>query len=369
MYENPRLGENKKAKKNDQTCHAFRSHIVIPTEALRIWFEIHSSFLDKGSRKMNNRKRVQVLGLIAALLFFGTIPAQADILSLGFSNLMPLDEGTDGLYEGWAIIGGSPVSTGLFNVNGSGQTVAPGTGDPIDVFDVGLDLTGATAIKISLEPVGDADPAPSGLIVLTGDVIGDEAMLYAALPGLDMLSNAKGTYILATPSDNDTYPDNDDQGVWFLAMPGPMAGLTGLPDLGANWTYEGWAVNVSGGSPMPYSTGTFDDPDGFDSDEAGCNGGGPPFPGQDFSDFHCGPTLDLDSGDFVLVISIEPVPDNSPGPFQFKPLAGAVPTDALGMANMLGNQTSETFPTGIANISGLSATSETTWGDLKAIFR
>ena len=59
---------------------------------------------------------------------------------------------------------------------------------------------------------------------------------------------------------------------------------------------------------------------GFDSNEAGCMGGSPPFPGQDFTAFHCGPVLDLDSGYFAAVVSIDPVPDTGPGPFQLKPL-------------------------------------------------
>lgn len=272
---------------------------------------------------MNFRNRLSILLAMAIMLVAGGAFAQAQSLALDFSNLMILDEYSDGLYEGWAIIGGAPVSTGVFNVNAAGQTVDM-DGNVIDIFNTGVDLSDATSIKISIEPPMDADPAPSGLIVLSGDVSDGMAYLHAALPGLDMLETATGCYILATPSDNAMYPDNDDQGVWFLNMPGPVAGLVGLPDLGDAWTYEGWAVDMSGGAPMPYSTGTFSSGEGFDSDMAGCMGGGPAFPGQDFSAYHCGPVLDLDSGDFALVISIEPVPDNSPAPFQFKPLAGGV---------------------------------------------
>jgi len=316
-------------------------------------------------------KRMGIATLIMTLLMAGAAVAQtgAESLTLGFANLMPLDEAVDGVYEGWAIIDGMPVSTGVFNVNESGETVAPGTGELIEIFNTGTDLSGASSIKISLEPADDMDPGPSGLIVLTGMLEGDTAQLVAAVPGLDVLPAATADYILATPSDNESAPDNDNQGVWYLTMPGPEAGLMGLPDLGAGWIYEGWAVDFSGDAPMPNSTGTFTSGEGFDSDEAGCNGGGPAFPGQDFTDFHCGPTLNLDSGDFALVISIEPVPDNNAGPFQFKPLAGMVPTDAVGMSNCLTNQTDATFPTGVATISGVTAVSNSTWGDLKASYR
>ena len=159
---------------------------------------------------------------------------------------MPLNTATDGMYEGWAVIGGVPYSTGVFNVDAMGHTVDPGTGDPIDVFHTGLDLSGTTDIKITLEPAGDSDPAPSGLVVLEGGVMGDEAQLVPAIPGYATLSAAMGCYILASPSDNSVDTTNDNQGMWFLCMPGPVAGLTGLPDLGPNWTYEGWVVDVSG---------------------------------------------------------------------------------------------------------------------------
>ncbi len=306
--------------------------------------------------------------LTVALCTMLALPAMSAELVLSFDNLMPLNESTDGIYEGWAIIDGAPVSTGVFNVDSSGQTLMPG-GGALPFFTVVDNIGQASAIKISLEPVGDSDPAPSGLIVLTGNLESEVTPLSAALPGLEMLTTSEGSYILATPSDNDTNPDNDDQGIWFLAMPGPMAGLTNLPDLGPNWVYEGWVVDVSGGSPMPYSTGTFTSGEGFDSDEAGCNGGGPPFPGQDYVAYHCGPELDLDTGDFAAVISIEPVPDNGPGPFMFKPLAGLIPENALTEGGMLGNQVEGTFPTGSATITGSVAVEASNWGSLKAAYR
>jgi len=317
---------------------------------------------------MKFRNRFSTLCALALMVVAGGAFAQMENLALDFSNLMVLDPDVDGLYEGWAIIDGAPVSTGVFNVDGDGMTVDT-DGNPIDIFSTGTDLSGATSIKISIEPPMDMDPAPSGLIVLSGDVMDGMAYLHAAIPGLDSLGDATGCYILATPSDNEMYPDNNDQGVWYLSMPGPMAGLMGLPDLGSSWTYEGWAVDVSGGSPMPYSTGTFASGEGADSDEAGCMGGGPAFPGQDFTEYHCGPVLDLDSGDFALVISIEPVPDNNPAPFQFKPLAGMVPTDALENGGDLGNQTADTFPSGVASISGTVAVENMDWDSVKASYR
>jgi len=312
---------------------------------------------------------LRILLAVLAVGAAGAALAGDHDLSLSFSDLMPLDPLTDGLYEGWAIVDGLPVSTGVFNVNAAGEPVDAGSGEVIPVFHAAQAISMATSIKITLEPPMDADPAPSGLVMLSGDPAGGTALLTAAVPGLAMLSAATGAGILATPSDNGVDTMNDDQGIWYLTMPGPMAGLQGLPDLGSAWTYEGWVVDVSGAAPVPYSTGTFSAADMADSDMAGCNGGGPGFPGQDFTAFHCGPVLDLDSGDFAAVISIEPVPDNHPGPFAFKPLAGMIPADALMNGVTLMNQTDATFPQGVATLGGTVANETMGLGELKALFR
>lgn len=320
---------------------------------------------------MKHSQRYLAAALVVLITAGGAagVLAANDEFAVQFDNLMVLDTGVDGVYEGWAIIGGAPFSTGVFNVDEMGNTVDPDTGVPIPIFVTDLDLDGTTDIKISIEPVGDMDPGPSGLIVLTGAVVDNAANLVPALPGYETLAAATGNYILASPSDNAEDDMNDDQGIWFLCMPGPVAGLVGLPDLGPSWTYEGWVVDVSGAMPVPYSTGTFDTAAGFDSDEAGTLGGGPPFPGQDFVAYQGGPVLDLDSGDFAAVLSIEPVPDNGPGPFLFKPMAGAIPTDALGMCNALGNQVDATFPTGSAQLGDPLPAEELSWGELKNAYR
>lgn len=322
---------------------------------------------------MTNMRRVAVaLGCIAALASTGAFAQTGpENVVMSFTNLATLNEATDGHYEGWAILGGVPISTGNFNVNASGDPVELGGGPIIDEFDAGQDITGATDIKITIEPPGDADPAPSGLVIVGGAVVGNQAPLETAVPNLSMLETmTTGAFILATPSDNPDMPDNNDQGIWFLTMPGPAPGLVNLPDIGPKWTYEGWAVDLSDPkNPMPYSTGTFSMASGFDSDAAGCNGGGPPFPGQDFVAFQCGPVLDLDTGNSAAVVTIEPVPDNSPAPFQLKPLAGPIPVDALDMNNALPNQAAATFPTGWAMLMAPVSVDDASWADVKALYR
>jgi len=294
-------------------------------------------------------------------------------LVLDFDMLAPLDEDAEGHYEGWAIVMGMPISTGKFNVNEMGEPVELGGGAVIAEFDAGTDITDATTIVISLEPPGDDDDVPAAIKPMVGDVVDAEAALYANIPDRQMLESfTTGSYILATPSDNPEVPDNDDMGIWYLMIEDgePVPSLLQLPDIGPNWTYEGWVVDASDpGNPMPYSTGTFAMATGVDSDEAGCIGGGPPFPGQDFVEAQCEPYLDLDTGDYLAVISIEPVPDNRAAPFQFKPLAGAIPTDALGQDNEIANQAAETFPTGVALLySEPVPANEVSWGEIKSSF-
>jgi hypothetical protein len=255
------------------------------------------------------------------------------------------------------------VSTGVFNVNDAGLPVDVTSGEVIDMFQLDTDITGASDIKISIEPADDTDPAPSGLIILGGMLSGDTAELATGLEGV---AAASGCYILATPSDNDVDDMNDEQGIWWLQMPGPVAGLMDLPDLGSGWVYEGWVVDMSGGMPMPYSTGTFTSGEGFDSDMAGPMGGGPAFPGQDFVDYQGGPILDLASGHFAAVISIEPVPDNGEAPFQLKPLAGMIAEGASDGCVM--NQTDATFPSGHAEVMTSVATEAVSFSGVKAIF-
>jgi len=289
---------------------------------------------------------------------------------MNFTELAPLDEAVEGHYEGWAIVDGMPISTGVFNVSDTGTPIGLNGGDPIPEFDAGQDITDATDIKITIEPADDADPAPSGLVILAGPVDNLVADMATAVPGLDVLENqTQGTFILATPSDNPDMPDNDDHGIWFLQQPGPAPGLENLPDIGPDWIYEGWVVDTSGENPVPYSTGTFSMAEGADSDEAGPMGGGPPFPGQDFVEFQGGPVLDLDTGDFSAVITIEPMMDNAPAPFQLKPLRTPIPTDALGQNNDMVNDVIASFPAGVALLHGNVATEATDWGTVKSLFR
>ncbi len=88
-------------------------------------------------------------------------------LKVNISNLEML--GSTEAYEGWLIVGGQPVSTGTFNVDGNGNL----TKDEFSIDQQTLD--DATAFVLSIEPIPDPDPAPSSIKLLGGAFQGDMA--------------------------------------------------------------------------------------------------------------------------------------------------------------------------------------------------
>lgn len=241
-------------------------------------------------------------------------------LTLNISGLENL--GADYVYEGWIIVNGAPVSTGVFSVSDNGTLSQTKFNLEKDVLDA------ASTFVLTIEPtVGDV-PSPSDVHILAGDFSGNTGQLsisHGAALG-DDFSGASGNYILATPTDG--ADSNENSGVWFLEITasGPAVGLD-LPALPAGWKYEGWIV--SGGTPL--TSGKFLSITGMDEFD-GFSGAmdGPPFPGEDYLlNAPSGFTFPLDLAGGKAVISIEPDPDNSPNPFLLKPLVADIPADAL----------------------------------------
>lgn len=234
-------------------------------------------------------------------------------------NLQGLEElGSNFVYEGWLIVDGSPISTGVFSSVSFPQT-----------FSVGADvLNEASTFVLSIEPAVDTDPLPSTTKILAGNFDGSTAAVNSEIVG-DFTSSS-GTYILATPTDDDD--TNEDSGVWFLdnSTGTPMAGLN-LPLLPDGWKYEGWVV--FDGTPL--STGTFVDVAQADDNALtsmfkGDMGNGPNYPGEDYlQNSPSGLTFPTTLKGKTVVISVEPSPDNSELPFALKPLAGMIPIEAL----------------------------------------
>jgi hypothetical protein len=277
-------------------------------------------------------------------------PASPDgsTLALELSGFEPLRNGFH--YEGWAIIDGAPVSTGKFNIGSGGQIVSmAGARIENGEFRTGRVLGAATAIVITVEPNADSDPAPAATKIAAGDVAEGAATLtvgHGAALG-NTFTSATGTYILATPTDGPG--SNERSGVWFLdASSGSPAPALSLPTLPVGWRYEGWAV-ING---MPVTAGTFRTATGADM-AAPFSGpqSGPPFPGEDFlRNAPAGLSFPVDLRNDMVVITIEPDPDDSPMPFVLKPLTAAVPGTATDHVNLSLANGAMSFPTGRAVI-------------------
>ncbi len=270
------------------------------------------------------------------------ITTETSTLNLNLEGLE--DVGSDYAYEGWLIVDGAPVTTGVFNVDANGTPSRT-------AFDLDTEtIENATAFVLTIEPAPDNDPAPSAVHILAGDISNGTATLnveHDAALGTNFL-NSTGQYILATPTNDN---DNDElSGVWWLnPMAGPGAGLD-LPELPEGWIYEGWAV-VNG---TPLSTGTFRTVTG--SDNAAPFSGdlmSPPFPGEDFlKNAPAGLDFPVDLSEGTIVISVEPVPDNSAAPFLLKPLVSPVPANAIDHSVYdMSNNAGATNPTGSVSIT------------------
>lgn len=274
-------------------------------------------------------------------------PATTANFTMDISGLEDLGSGF--VYEGWIMVDGTPISTGLFTVDGDGD--ASQTTFTVDAAN----LAAATKYILTVEPSPDPDPAPSDQKLVAGDFSGNTANINVEVApafgaGFDF-TTAAGSYFLRTPTDEVSPGNpnnmNDQYGVWF-GNPGtpPTAAFT-LPTLPVGWAYEGWVVTANG----PISTGTFTEFDAVDGSNmfSGTEYNmGPPVPGEDF--FNNAPTgqmFPLDVRGTTVVISVEPVPDNDPAPFLLKPLLSMVDANA-GTAPMVHSfgQNLGTLPTG-----------------------
>jgi len=233
-------------------------------------------------------------------------------------NMLPALTGS--FYELWVVDGSRKHSAGSFNVSSTGQPV-DGFGHAVRFFSP-VRPSRADALVVTIEPLPDPDPGPSGIAILTGDPARHRANRSFPLD----LSSVAGSFILATPTDD--VATNETAGLWFLdpgAGPGPSLTLPALPP---GWVWEGWGVTQ--GSPL--STGRFTSASGTDL-AAPFSGllAGPPFPGEDFlRNLPAGVTgpVNLADGSSLAVISIEPdlggVDPTGPGPFAIKPLKGSI---------------------------------------------
>ena len=257
------------------------------------------------------------LAIIALGIFATSCSNDDDNTSTNANLTLSLDQGkelsalgNDFVYEGWIIVDGNPVSTGTFSSVDFPQTFSVNAAQ----------LSSATRFVLSIEPTNDTNPSPADTKVLVGDFLGNTATVNTGIVG--DFNNASGAFFLRTPTDETgTNNGNDENGVWFGTPGAPPTPNFVLPTLPAGWVYEGWVVGETG----PITTGTFNvfnTVDSFD-DFSETSQSGPPVPGEDFFlNAPAGETFPLDVRGRTVVVSVEPVPDNSPAPYVMKPLVG-----------------------------------------------
>lgn len=256
-------------------------------------------------------------------------------ITLNILNLGALDSGYT--YEGWLITSSGPVSTGKFT----------STNFPQNFTVLKSVIENASAFALSVEPANDTDEGPSDTKILSGNFNGNAASLDID-DTIGDFSNASGVFVMATPTDNNSNTNNNENGIWFMnSTNNPATAGLSIPVLSSNsgWKYEGWVI----ANGKPVSTGTFLNPATMDdfSPFSG-NQTAPNFPGEDFLNSTVAPsgvTFPLDVRGKQVVISIEPSPDNNAAPFFLKPLEGTAGQNTTPSLNQL-TLNSASFPVG-----------------------
>ena len=248
-------------------------------------------------------------------LTFVTACGSTETSSVGTNTIAVVMNGvptlSEGAYEGWLIYGDEKVSTGVFT-SGDAATMT-----------TDRDPNTADKFVITVEPVPDTDLGPSGVILLLADTPRDSARLSFPVD----LTPGSGGFILATPTDDD--PTNEQAGVWFANVPGPVPGLS-VAELPPGWVYEGWAVTQG----VALTTGRFREVDRQDPNFYTGAKPGPNVPGEDYvRDLpdSITPPVDLANGSTAIVIAVVPdiggVDPTGIRPFPIRLLAAGIPAD------------------------------------------
>ena len=277
-----------------------------------------------------------IIASICITLLFLSCNKEQGSFTTSFNGLEDL--GPNYRYEGWLIVNGKAKTAGIFSVDANGMASTSS-------FEVDQkDIDKAERYVLTIEPYPDSDPSASSVHILAGDFSGNSASLsvaHGSALATDFASSI-GSYLIATPTDGSN--TNETSGIWFLNPIGPSQSLE-LPSLPGSWEYEGWVV-ING---TAVSTGKFTNASDADSGNPfSGNLSAPPFPGEDFlQNAPSGLIFPTDLSEATVVISVEPIPDNSVAPFALKPLVGNVPIAASGgTTHNFTNNASASNPTG-----------------------
>jgi len=275
---------------------------------------------------------------------FNPLPAALGDLrgiALGFEGLRPLTA-SQGRYAVWVFLDNRDVvGLGPFNVDANGRPINP-NGELIQRFTSPENLYSAVSVLITIAPGGIPDTSPGANAILQGPFIEGVAQLRVPAPLLT--TEAAGSYRVFTPTDG---PDtNEGSGLWAVSVDDEP--LLQLPPLNNVYSWEHYLI-IDG---QTLSMGRFRSPiapdfiNPFSGPEPA-----PEFPGEDFL-FNApeGVTFPADLGGARLLLTLEPVLEDTADPSQLVVLETILPAGLQGGEIIeLVNRTAD-FPTGTAVI-------------------
>ncbi len=212
---------------------------------------------------------------------------------LNVINLVHLE---DAFYALWIIKGEQVSGGGYFNIVDNRISFSQQSQES------NLTLAVGDQVMITIESEMSDDAQPAAMVVLKGIVSAQTPTKVALNFSID-LSQARGAYLLATPTNSPARFETS--GIWFVQTGGQAASLE-LPPTPSGWQYEGWVFHQG----RYLSSGRFSQPQGVD-DFDGYSGtqAGPNFPGEDYLANLPGalePPLELADGESRILVSLEP---------------------------------------------------------------
>lgn len=248
-------------------------------------------------------------------------------------NLPQLDPATDGYYNLFIILTdtlGNPRASHVarFNVLTSGAIVDV-SGNPLtlsmnpnDTTDLPRALYSIISIDIGVVTAPGPTRIVAGPVTVHADSVTAKLLVTDTLAIGSAMTAALGPnsvlYIVNSPTGS---IGDCGKGIWFTDQDGIRSWPVGSGlNPGWGWKYQGYLRNKSTGELLP--TGSFYDPDNFDSDGAGpcADTLGPAYnkPGQDWIRTGCGNVSNILDGNYEVFATLEPESRSSAVPFVLK---------------------------------------------------
>jgi hypothetical protein len=259
-------------------------------------------------------------------------------------KLQPLAQGH---YQAWISHEDQTESLGAFKPTDSGAQTLDG-----DTFAPQVTIATGDKFFVTIEAADTVTDSPSKTIILSGNV-DQQNQATLNFNAID-LSQAAGSFLLATPTDNGADPKS---GIWFAAADDSKLGNPSLrlPAAPTGWKYEGQVVYKG----VAVEVGRFSQPDKADEFNMFTPNpqNTPNVPGEDFLQKAPGQLgmdfpVDLSTGEWKVVVSLEPDQDGhdptGTDTFFLQPLSADIPQGADSFKDYPLTRDLSHFPSGTA---------------------